>query len=47
MRSACNCCSADKAAFVKASDGIYKEYGGTVAGAQEMIDKALSLAEGS
>ena len=38
---------ADKAAFVKASAGIYKEYSGTVPGAQEMIDKALSLAEGS
>ncbi len=38
---------ADTAAFVKASDGIYKEFGGTVAGAQEMIDKALSLATGS
>jgi tripartite ATP-independent transporter DctP family solute receptor len=38
---------ADKAAFVKASAGIYKEYSSTVPGAQEMIDKALSLAKGS
>jgi tripartite ATP-independent transporter DctP family solute receptor len=38
---------ADKAAFVKASDGIYKEFGSTVPGAQEMIDKALSLADGA
>ena len=35
---------ADKAAFVKASGPIYGEFGKEVAGAQEMIDKALSLA---
>ena len=38
---------ADKAAFVAASKGIYEEFGSTVDGGQEMVDKALSLAEGS
>ncbi|MGF1609440.1 MAG: TRAP transporter substrate-binding protein [Kiloniellales bacterium] len=38
---------ADKAAFVAASKGIYEEFGSTVDGGQEMVDRALSLAEGS
>ena len=39
--------TADKAAFVKASDGIYKDYASSVSGGQAMVDKALSLADGS
>ena len=35
----------DKAAFVKASKGIYAEFGKEVAGSQALIDKALSLAK--
>lgn len=35
---------ADKAAFVAASDGIYKEYAQEVPGADKLIEKALSLA---
>jgi tripartite ATP-independent transporter DctP family solute receptor len=38
---------ADKAAFIAASKGIYEEFGSTVDGGQEMVDKALSLAGGS
>jgi len=37
----------DKAAFVKASKGIYDEFSGSVAGGKEMVDKAISLASGS
>lgn len=36
---------ADKAAFVKASSGIYAEFGKEVAGSKALIDKALSLAK--
>jgi len=36
---------ADKAAFVKASSGIYTEFGNEVAGSKALIDKALSLAK--
>ncbi len=39
--------TADKAAFVKASDGIYKDFASSVSGGQAMVDKALSLADGS
>jgi len=39
--------TADKAAFVKASAGIYKDFAAAVPGGQEMVDKALSLADGS
>lgn len=35
---------ADKAAFVKASAGIYEEFATQVPGGKEMVDKALSLA---
>jgi TRAP-type transport system periplasmic protein len=38
---------ADKDAFIKASDPIYQEFGGQVEGGQEMIDKAISLGQGS
>jgi tripartite ATP-independent transporter DctP family solute receptor len=37
----------DKAAFVKASKGIYDEFSGSVPGGKEMVDKAISLASGS
>ena len=37
----------DKAAFVKASKGIYDEFSGSVSGGKEMVDKAISLASGS
>ncbi len=37
--------TADKAAFVKASAGIYKDFAASVPGGQEMVDKALSLAD--
>ena len=33
----------DKAAFIEASKPIYEEFGGEVAGAKELIDKAISL----
>ncbi len=36
---------ADKAAFVKASSGIYEEFGKEVAGSKALIDKSLSLAK--
>lgn len=36
---------ANKAAFVKASKGIYEEFGKEVAGSKALIDKALSLAK--
>ncbi len=39
--------TADKAAFVKASAGIYKDYAAAVPGGKKMVDKALSLADGS
>jgi TRAP-type C4-dicarboxylate transport system substrate-binding protein len=35
----------DKAAFVKASKGIYTEFGKEVKGSQALIDKALALAK--
>ncbi|MGH6946202.1 MAG: TRAP transporter substrate-binding protein [Kiloniellales bacterium] len=35
---------ADKAAFVAASDGIYKEFAAEVKGADQLIEKSLSLA---
>ena len=38
---------ADKAAFIAASKSIYDEFGSTVSGGQEMVDKAISLGEGS
>lgn len=38
---------ADKQAFIDASDSIYKEFASTVPGGKEMVDQALSLAEGS
>ena len=37
----------DKAAFVKASTGIYDEFSNSVPGGKEMVDKAISLASGS
>ena len=37
----------DKAAFVKASKGIYDEFSASVFGGGEMVDKAMSLAGGS
>ena len=37
----------DKAAFVKASKGIYDEFSASVSGGGEMVDKAMSLAGGS
>ena len=37
----------DKAAFIKASAPIYKEFADSVPGGQEMVDKAMSLADGS
>ncbi len=37
----------DKAAFIKASKGIYDEFSGSVSGGKEMVDKAISLASGS
>ncbi len=37
----------DKAAFVKASKGIYDEFSDSVPGGKEMVDKAMSLASGS
>jgi tripartite ATP-independent transporter DctP family solute receptor len=37
----------DKAAFVKASKGIYDEFSGSVPGGKEMVDRAISLASGS
>jgi tripartite ATP-independent transporter DctP family solute receptor len=36
---------ANKAAFVKASGGIYEEFGKEVAGSKALIDKALSLSK--
>jgi TRAP-type transport system periplasmic protein len=36
---------ADKAAFVKASQAVYEEFGKEVKGSKELIDKALSLAK--
>jgi tripartite ATP-independent transporter DctP family solute receptor len=38
---------ADKAAFIAASKGIYDEFSSGVSGGGEMVDKAMSLAEGS
>ena len=38
---------ADKDAFIAASGAIYKEFGTNVSGGQDMVDKAISLAEGS
>lgn len=38
---------ADKDAFIAASESIYKEFANSVDGGQEMVDKAMSLAEGS
>ena len=38
---------ADKAAFIAASKSIYDEFGSSVSGGQEMVDKAISLGEGS
>ncbi|MBI1964813.1 MAG: hypothetical protein HYS46_01050 [Betaproteobacteria bacterium] len=35
----------DKAAFVKASQAVYDEFGQTVKGSKALIDKALSLAK--
>jgi TRAP-type C4-dicarboxylate transport system substrate-binding protein len=36
---------ADKAAFIKASDGIYKEFSATVKGGGDLVAKAQSLAK--
>jgi tripartite ATP-independent transporter DctP family solute receptor len=36
---------ADKAAFVKASKAVYEEFGQSVKGSKELIDKALALAK--
>jgi TRAP-type C4-dicarboxylate transport system substrate-binding protein len=36
---------ADKSAFVRASAGVYHEFGIEVKGSKELIDKALSLAK--
>ena len=38
---------ADKDAFIAASVPIYEEFGSEVEGGKEMIDKAISLGEGS
>ncbi len=38
---------ADKQAFIDASGAIYSEFASTVPGGKELVDKALSLAEGS
>ena len=38
---------ADRDAFVEASQPVYEEFGSSVEGGQEMIDKAISLASGS
>ena len=38
---------ADKDAFIAASDPIYEEFGKQVEGGKEMIDKAISLGQGS
>ena len=38
---------ADKAAFIRASAGIYSEFSGSVSGGKEMVERAMSLAEGS
>ena len=38
---------ADKAAFIAGSKGIYDEFSGSVPGGGEMVQKALSLAQGS
>ena len=39
--------TADKAAFIKASAGIYNDFSGSVTGGKEMVERAMSLAEGS
>jgi TRAP-type C4-dicarboxylate transport system substrate-binding protein len=38
---------ADKDAFIAASGSIYEEFGQQVEGGKEMIDKAISLGQGS
>jgi TRAP-type C4-dicarboxylate transport system substrate-binding protein len=38
---------ADKDAFIAASDAIYEEFGSQVEGGKAMIDKAISLGQGS
>jgi TRAP-type C4-dicarboxylate transport system substrate-binding protein len=38
---------ADKDAFIAASGPIYEEFGNQVEGGKEMIDRAISLGEGS
>ena len=38
---------ADKDAFIAASGPIYEEFGSEVEGGKEMIDKAISLGQGS